>query len=314
MFYYIGVDGGGTKTELSAALPEGRTIHRVSGASTNPHAVGREAAVGEFVRLLEHALTLLKDRGFTPAGLCLGLSGVASFEEERPFAEALVALQRSLDLHFPYDFLSEAEISLMAAINRPYGVLVVSGTGSIAYGVGPDGSRCRSGGWGHLLGDEGSGYAIGQRALKAAMASYDGAGPETALVPMIIESYRFSSITDLKPYIYAPGIAKSDIAAFAKLCLQACAAGDAVASGIVRSEAEALAGTTAALLRRAPALASADAVCAGSIFLASDAFSSTFRETLAASFPALRFPDARTDRSPADGGAAMARLLYDQDK
>ena len=311
MTYYFGVDGGGTKTELAAVGADGKVLYRAAGAATNPHAVSAAAALRELVALLEALVASESLRGLAPAGLCLGLSGVDRPNERRAFEAAIRACFAGRGLDVPFALLSEAEISLMAATGRPSGVLVVSGTGSIVYGVEPDGTRHRAGGWGDLLGDEGSGYAIGLRALKAVMASYDGAIPPTALAPMLLESLSLREAPELKSYIYRDTIAKSDIAAFARLAIAACEAGDETADTIVRGEAEALAATAAALLNRRPAFASETIAFAGSVFRSSAAFRDAFQRKLSERYPGVRFADpADADRPPAEGAALLARSLY----
>jgi len=311
MAYYIGVDGGGTKTELAAVGEDGRTLLRAAGASTNPHAVGEDAAVRELLSLLETIALSNAVRGLELGGVCLGLSGVASDAEAAPFREAAAGfLQRIGASNALLTFLSEAEISLMAALGRAYGLLAVSGTGSIVYGVEPDGTRRRAGGWGHLLGDEGSGYAIGVRTLKAAMAAYDGVVSPTAIVPSLLETYAFRDITELKAYIYGPSIAKADIAAFAKIAIDACERGDAVAGEIVRSEAAALAAAAAALLDRHPRFASEEMAFAGSVFRSSRTFRESFQRSLAARHPGVRFAAADSLRTPAEGAALLAQTLH----
>ena len=317
MSYYLGVDGGGTKTELAAISEDGTLLHRAAGASTNPHAVTEAGAIRELLSLLEALLVSDVLRGRALAGLCLGLSGVDLPTERRAFEEAIRRfLSDRLGRDVPFSLLSEAEISLMAAVGRPYGLLVVSGTGSIVYGVEPDGARFRAGGWGHLLGDEGSGYAIGLRALKAVMAAYDGTMPATSMTAALLASLSLREAPELKSYIYRPEIAKADIASFAKLAIDAGEAGDAVAAGIVRGEAEALAGTAAGLLDRRPTFLAEPVAFAGSVFRASPTFRDAFRRALAARHPGVRFATDAADGSlepgpsPAEGAAQLARSIY----
>ncbi len=315
MHYYLGVDGGGTKTELAAISEDGVLLYRSTGASTNPHAVTEAGAIRELLALLESLVDADALRGMEPAGLCLGLSGVDLPAERRAFEEALrTFLSDRLGLDVPFSLLSEAEISLMAAVGRPFGLLAVSGTGSIVYGVEPDGTRHRAGGWGHLLGDEGSGYAIGLRALKAVMSAYDGAKPATAMTPALLASLSLREPPELKSYIYRPEIAKADIASFAKLAIDACEAGDAVAAGIVRGEAEALASTAGALLDRRLYFLAEPVAFAGSVFRASPSFRDAFRRALAVRHPGVRFAEdaagGAAAPTPAEGAAKLARSLY----
>ncbi|WP_309121866.1 BadF/BadG/BcrA/BcrD ATPase family protein [Paenibacillus sp.] len=313
MAYTLGIDGGGTKTELAAISEDGTLLYRTAGASTNPHAVTTEAAIRELLALLEAAFADGRLAGRELTGVCLGLSGVDLPVERSPFETALGGfLRERLGRDVPFALLSEAEISLMAAVGQPYGLLAVSGTGSIVYAVEPDGTRHRAGGWGHLLGDEGSGYAIGVRALKAAMASYDGTIPPTAIAPKLLASLSLRELPELKSYIYQPSIAKADIAAFARLAIDACEAGDAAAVEIVRTEAEALAATAAGLLDRLPAFAAERVAYAGSVFRSSAAFRDAFARALRARHPGVRFeePAEGEPRTPAEGAALLARSRY----
>lgn len=309
MRFYIGVDGGGTKTELAAITDQGRMLVKLSGKSTNPYAVNFAAAMEELDRLLDEIIRHPATNGLFPGSLCLGMAGVDTPAERQNVLDSLKRYQERRNLAFPILLQSEAEISLMAALDRKYGILVVSGTGSITYGLTADGKRYRAGGWGHLLGDEGSGYSIGLNSLKAAMKCYDGALPSTMLVPMILEKYRFSEITELKAYVYGKQIAKSDIAAFAEICIKACGVGDETALRIIRGEAEQLAQTTAALIRKNPAFASSDVVLTGSVFRHSAAFRHIYQTELAGRFPELRFPNMHAGRSAAEGAALIAREM-----
>ncbi|HZG58350.1 N-acetylglucosamine kinase [Paenibacillus sp.] len=313
MFYYLGVDGGGTKTELAAISEDGVVLQRTAGASTNPHAVSEAGAIRELLSLLRSLVDSDALRGRQLAGLCLGLSGVDLPAERRAFEDAIRAFSFDrLGRDVPFSLLSEAEISLMAAVGRPWGLLAVSGTGSIVYGVEPDGSRHRAGGWGHLLGDEGSGYSIGLRALKAVMAAYDGTMPATDMTPVLLASLSLREPPELKSYIYRPEITKADLASFAKLAIDACEAGDAVAADIVRGEAKALAATAAGLLDRRPSFLAEPVAFAGSVFRASPAFRDAFRRSLAARHPSVRFAAdcAAAEPTPAEGAARLARSIY----
>lgn len=310
MRYVIGMDGGGTKTELAALSPQGLPLAKARGFSTNPYSVSVEAAVREIVRLMEELSRAPELAGMSPAGLCIGMAGVDSEREKQGVLRPLLPALRERGFgDMPVHILSEAEITLMAALGRPYGVLVISGTGSIAKALTPDGSTYRAGGWGHLLGDEGSGYAIGLRALQAAMRSFDGVA-DTELLPMILSERGYASPAELKQYVYRKDTSKSDIAAFCELCVRAAEAGDAEAARIVGEEAEKLGDTALALLRKDPALPSLEVVLAGSVFQRSELFRSAFARKLAAVYPQLRIALPQSSRSPAEGAALLAlRLL-----
>lgn len=311
MYMYIGIDGGGTKTEAVALGLDGSVLGSYVGGSTNPYAVTFEKAAEELENVMDCLLNPLNHLPVICNGICLGMSGISSEQEKEAMTAHLLAYQEKRKLRFPIAMKSEADISLMAAIERNYGVLVISGTGSNTYGLTPEGKQYRVGGWGHYLGDEGSGYEIGLQTLKAVIRSYEGLLPETLLTDMINEALGFDHITDLKAYIYQPSIVKADIAAFAQPCIRAAEAGDSVAAGIITKQAIALVDTTIALIDKDPFLAGTDVVMTGSIFNHSALFREFYCALLSNHYPGLTFTQAdNNSKSPAAGAAMLARKLF----
>jgi N-acetylglucosamine kinase-like BadF-type ATPase len=128
---------------------------------------------------------------------------------------------------------------------------VISGTGSIVYGRSPAGQTPRAGGWGNLLGEEGSGYAIGRSALRGVVRAADGRGPQTALTGLILERWSLANPQELVGHVYRPGVTQADIAGLAVLVEQAARQGDPLAGQILEragQELAAAAGVVAARL------------------------------------------------------------------
>ncbi|MVP02372.1 BadF/BadG/BcrA/BcrD ATPase family protein [Paenibacillus lutrae] len=310
MYTYLGIDGGGTKTEGSVVDSEGRLLIEARVGTTNPHAVTFPSAIRELENLLDQLLDHLQSAQTIPKGICLGMSGISTDEEKERLTESLALYQQRRVVSFPVAIKSEGEISLMAALQQDYGVLVISGTGSIVYGFMPDGRQFRSGGWGHYLGDEGSGYAIGLQALKAVMQSYDGVLPATLLTPAIMEALTLQRITDLKGVVYRPDVDKAVIASFASHCIRAAESGDGIACHIIKEEAGKLVRTTSALLERQPELQQMNIVMAGSVFTHSHLFRQVYSQGLSANFPELRMIEATGGFTAATGAALLARKLF----
>jgi hypothetical protein len=132
---------------------------------------------------------------------------------------------------------------------RP-GIGAISGTGSNVFGMGPDGRTWRSGGWGHLLGDEGSGYWLGLQAIRAALRDRDASGPSTALSEAAVEFFRMASIEALASYLYSRPLNKSEIAAFAPVTAVVAARGDSVARRIYERGASELGAQIVAVARQ----------------------------------------------------------------
>ena len=133
---------------------------------------------------------------------------------------------------------------------RGAGVVIVAGTGSIAYGRDGDGRAARSGGWGYVIGDEGGGFWIGRSALRAVVRQFDGRGPRTVLTEMVLESMGLESPTELVHAVYAGGLHRYAIASMAPVVQRAAAAGDAVAADIVSRAAIELAAAAASVITK----------------------------------------------------------------
>lgn len=304
MRYVIGIDGGGTKTEALVVAEDGTELGGFTVKSTNPHAVTFEQATMHMSELLDLVFSAPETNRMTCAAICLGLAGVDTEEERRRFREYLEHYRSERSLAFDIFLNNDAQIALMATLGDDIGIIVISGTGSIAFGLTEDRRKFRVGGWGHLLGDEGSGYDIGLRALRTAMRSYDGIEPPTMLTGMIMEAYGFKSITDLRTYIYQPHMKKHDIAKFAELCIRADEAGDGAAGAIVQAAAKDLSDTAAALVRKDASFEQCSLVTTGSIFKYSKRFAESFQSGLLESAPRIRiYPSAR---EPAYGAALLA--------
>ncbi|MGE7828036.1 BadF/BadG/BcrA/BcrD ATPase family protein [Paenibacillus sp. NPDC093718] len=310
MEIFIGVDGGGTKTEATAINSAGEVLSRYTGGSTNPYIVTFNKAMEELRTVLDGLLAPLFDKSLLLTSICLGMSGVSSAEERRQVQSFLHSFfqQRQLSMHIY--MCSEAEISLMAVLERQYGILAISGTGSNTYAITKSGDIHRVGGWGHLLGDEGSGYQIGLQTLKTVIKSHEGILPPTIMSSLIVAAYPLQHITDLKSYIYQPAITKQDIASFARCCIEAAEAGDEAADRIIRQQAAELADTTSALIRQQAEFTESELVRIGSIFKHSPLFRETYAGILLSRYPRLRFPEGNRERTPAHGAALLACKLF----
>jgi N-acetylmuramic acid 6-phosphate etherase len=235
----LAVDGGGSKTAAILARSDGAVLGRGTSGASNHQSVG--------IRNAEHELTLAIDRAFADAGMtrtpvaaaCLGLSGV-----DRP--EDLELTQSWLDRTLPGTnamIANDAHLVLAAGTPEGWGIALICGTGTICFGCDPAGKRARSDGWGHLLGDDGSGYFLGRAALRAVMRAYDRRGPNTALTDAVLTHWSLSEPERLLYRVYHEGVTTTEIAALARLVSAAAEEGDGVALAIVRDAGCELANT-----------------------------------------------------------------------
>jgi glucosamine kinase len=177
------------------------------------------------------------------ASLCCALSGAGRVEERATLEHAL----RGLGVAQTVVVVPDAEAALQDAFGTGPGLLLIAGTGSIAWGRNETGELARCGGWGYLLGDEGSGYAIGLAALRAALRSYDGRAGETALLPLLLEQLDLPQPDALVRWASEAG--RSHVAALAPLVIDA-ATTDPTATGIVEGATRDLAQHVAGLHAR----------------------------------------------------------------
>jgi N-acetylglucosamine kinase-like BadF-type ATPase len=146
------------------------------------------------------------------------------------------------------DVVSDAALVLAAGTPDGWGLALVAGTGSIAWGRTADGREDRAGGWGYLLGDEGSGYALALAALRAVVRAADGAGALTALGERLLGRMGLREARELVAVVYGGALDRAALAALAPVVVES--ADDAVAAGIVEEQARELARTGAAAARR----------------------------------------------------------------
>lgn len=248
----LGIDGGGTHTvALLARVADavGKDWHvlgRGESGPSNLQAVGRDRAL----RALDDAVA----RAFAAAGVprapvaaaCLGLAGAG-----RPDDQAVIRdWADRAGLAGKVDVTADAPLLLAAGTPDGWGVAVVAGTGSMVFARARDGRTARAGGWGYLLGDEGSGYALVVAGLQAIVRATDGRGPATRLTERFLEALNLKQPQELVGAVYRGGLDRTALAALAPLVLGAAEEGDSVAASIVEDAARLLAETIRAAARQ----------------------------------------------------------------
>jgi N-acetylglucosamine kinase-like BadF-type ATPase len=246
MDYVIGVDGGGTKTAGLLVDLEGRVLAQESVGPTNYQMVGDEGIRKEILQLVR----LLFDHARIPerelAGIALGLAGVARPGEP----ESVTTLVEELHLARKVVVDHDAMIALVGALGDEPGLIVIAGTGSIALGRNARGQRARAGGWGYLLGDEGSGLFVAREALVAILKAHDGRGRKTQLTERVLAKLGLKEVEGIIPRVYRQGMSRDEIAALAPLVFQAAREDEPVAREIVNRAGRELGLMAAAVIRR----------------------------------------------------------------
>lgn len=234
MVYVLGIDGGGTHSRLIGMDQQGREIARAQGASTNIESNPLGTVQRHMAQLVSAFFDQTGLRSMQCAGLCIGTAGVDTASSLYKVENAL----RALEYPFPVQVTNDAVIALYAATRGAPGLMLVSGTGSIGYGIGANGRQWRVGGFGYLVGDEGSAYWLAREAVAAALKAFDHSGPPTALGQALCAQAGLDGMEEMVDFVYQKN--KSDLARLAAAVTLAHQQGDAVAAGIMRRACAAL--------------------------------------------------------------------------
>ncbi len=239
----IGVDGGGTHTRAILVGRDGEVLGAASGEGSNFQLVGID---GLEVLLTDLLAPLLHICGGEVQCLCLALAGAGRADEQAHISERITQRQWSPCVRVE----SDAHAALVGAHAGGAGVIAIAGTGSIVLGKGEDGRMVRAGGWGPLLGDEGSGYDMGLCGIKAVLAALDGCGRDTGLVEALRAALGLADWTQVVAGVYGGAIDRPRIAALAPEVFALAAAEDEVARDIVVTAGMGLGIRIAAVARR----------------------------------------------------------------
>ena len=241
--YFVGVDGGGTKTALVAATADGRVISSAVCGPLNYNFIGHDAALENLVE----GISLLDLPKGSIAAVGIGDPSIDD-ESESPMAQEFATRAATL-LEAPVYVRSDAYMTLFALTGgKNAGVLIISGTGSMTIGEDDAGEISVVGGWGRLTGDEGSGYYIGREGICAALRAADGVAPKTALTDAALAHFGVCAPRDLISVFY--GEDEPDVAAFSRCVAECAAQGDKVSKDILIDAAAHLSRYASVLLEK----------------------------------------------------------------
>jgi len=246
MSYFIGVDGGASKT-AALVVDENETIlGRGLAGGSNHLRVGIEAATRNIERAVNKALV---EAGIAIRNVEYAYCGIAGSDHPVHRQAVIDALQ----VFFPRgNFIvdTDARIALTGAVGFGAGIVIISGTGSVAFGRNAQLEESRAGGWGPTLGDEGSGFWIAREGLSAIVRAHDGRGFSTMMTDLLCNEYEMCSPDELPKFVYAATTHVDDIARYGKLVIEAAIAGDDVAREILARAGSELAECVLAIARK----------------------------------------------------------------
>jgi N-acetylglucosamine kinase-like BadF-type ATPase len=240
--YFLGVDGGQSSTCALIGDASGRVLGLGRGGPSNH--VGASEGRGKFTGAIKGCLSAAcAEAGLDAATIrfasaCLGFSGGPADKES--ILKEILRSERTVVTH-------DALIALAGATAGEPGLIVIAGTGSIAFGRNASEETARAGGWGYVFGDEGGGFHIARQALRAALRFEEGWGRPTAMRQILLDTTGARDVNELLHRFYTPEFPRPRIAGFAKLVDDAAENGDLTAREILDDAAQQLATIAAAV-------------------------------------------------------------------
>ncbi len=315
----LGVDGGGTKTQVRivavdvppvGARPSGRSgagarSHNILGEGyggpSNVAAVGEEAAAASLDEAVDAAHRSAGTRNETIDYAVVALAG-AGLPDVRSF---IAAWAEKRGLAQATDVVHDVEPVMAAGLPDGVGIAMIAGTGSSVVGRNEAGERCQTGGWGHWIGDEGSGFDLGRRALGAVADAVDGVGPQTTLIERVTEQLHIDDPHDMPQALGDADGARRTIASLAGLLIGAAAEGDAAAAAHLDEAVDGIAKQVLAASRKLQLAAAAPLAVAGGIVCSSE----TYRNALLGRLRELGLEPGNVVvvDEPVEGSLIMAR-------
>ncbi|MGL5614642.1 MAG: N-acetylglucosamine kinase [Sarcina sp.] len=268
MKYIIGVDGGGTKTEAVAYSLNGEVLEKsLTGFGNLIN--GEQEALTNIITSIKN----LTDKiGIDELeGLYLGIAGCESGDNKEKIKNKIRET-----LNKEAVVINDGELALKAMLKGEDGILTIAGTGSISFGI-KDGKSAKAGGWGHLLGDEGSGYKISIEAIKNMLNEEDNSLEKSKLTLKIMEKLNIKTVDEVIGFVYPA--TKDEVAILAPVVSMLAEEGDSLSISILEAEAISLAKTTGNVYRKL-SFDKCSIGLVGGVVRKSKVFRSKFEETL----------------------------------
>ena len=308
MAYYLGIDGGGTKTRCVLA-DESMVLATAMSGGSNIVRLGETQAREALHTAVRQVCATANISPAEIRAICIGAAGAARPEIAAKIHSILAELIPKASA-ISIEVVGDTEIALEAAFGAGPGVIAIAGTGSIVYGRDANGHIARAGGWGFAVSDEGSGHWIGRRAISAILSAHDQ-GLETALTAMVLQSWKLTTLDELVQQ--ANSTPPPDFPRLFPFVLRAADEGDSAARDLLNDAGAKLAALAAIVIRRlAPdtsavmlPVAMLPVAMTGSVFRQSPDVREVFYNTLQTSLPGT---DVRQDIvDPIEGALARAR-------
>jgi N-acetylmuramic acid 6-phosphate etherase len=300
---FVGVDGGGTKTEVLVEDSVGNKLSSAIGGASNPLRTGVETAVRNIIETIDRACDLAGVSRSDVVSICCGIAGVKRSDLRNIMTERI---KRASGARF-VEVTTDAEIALSGTAQDGPAMVAIAGTGSVCIGRSADGSRHSAGGWGPVAGDESGGAGISREALRKIARSSDGRGEWTSLADAATRYFKAERVEDLPMAIHAPSTDNARIAGFAKEVIANALSGDSVALAIIDEAGTEMGEAAVAVIKKLGLEKESFPIgMVGSVFSAGEIFTSPMMELVNKTAPHALL--TKPNESPTEAATRMAHL------
>lgn len=306
MDFVLGLDGGGSKTTVRIADTCGKVLIQNKCGSCNYKSVGEKIAENNINEAILDSLEKMGVPDIIFKSACFGLAGNDTDEDMQIYKGIIFNDKLEKFLNPSKTIIcNDSKIGLIAGSNNKNRLMVICGTGANCFGINEDGCEAKTNGWDYILGDEGSGYSIGLKALKATVKAYDGRGRQTLLTDMVLDYLRLKDIPGLVSWVYTKPFFKEKVADLAEIVCSSAKMGDNISMEILREEAgEAAYSVTVVVNKLDLADKDFDLVLVGGVFKCEKYFKGPFFKILNSKFQGINFKSLT--EMPVEGAIKLA--------
>jgi len=310
--YIIGIEGGGTKTTAVLCAMDGLILTEAQGGPSNFHIAGIEKTANTLLDLIQTCCHSVGCSVPQIGAVVAGLAGAGRVPDQQRILEGLLEVARIKNISLEkVSIESDARIALEGAFSGKPGIIVIAGTGSIVFGKDEHERVYRAGGWGRIIGDEGSGYAIGRESFRAVAKMLDGHGDKTTLANLFNEKFGLASQDAIIDAIYSENY---DLASVVPAVMEAASKGDRVTKKIfIRACADLVEVIDSVLMKMnkgKKSVSKRSLAFVGSLLMNDNYYSRKIRSAIKREVPLVSIRTAES--SPVVGAALMALRSFNE--
>jgi N-acetylglucosamine kinase-like BadF-type ATPase len=305
--YILGVDGGGSKTTAQIADTNGKKIAQAVSGSSSYKSVGVERATENLNAAVLGAIKNSNVSGnISFISSCFGFAGNNTGKDPETYRKIVFNSKLSNYLNLKRTVIcNDTRLGLEAGSENTNKIILIAGTGSNCFGVNEDSKQAGATGWDYILADEGSGYQVGLKALRAIIKAYDGRGRETLLSETILKEIKLKNISDIPEWVHRMPFSKAKIGELAKTVCRTAGMGDKVSIDILTQEAkEAVISVITVAHKLGFKDKNFDLVLVGGLFRCEKYFKNILINRLKENFPKINFIPLK--RNPVEGAIKIA--------